>query len=404
MFIGFRLIGFLGVLAFASVAGAQEYRLAPGDVVEVRRSGADEEVSAIVDANGQIRLIDVGGITVADLTLDEAESMVEAELVAQGFFVDPEVSLMLVSYAPVIVAGDVLNPGIVEFFPGMTVSSALAMAGGSQVQGLTRTEILRLRSMVENDMKVANLNLARAVADLAYHQARLADDPVPVTVDPALRQGIPAPGLVNLDGMISERQSQLDALRERTRTLLEFWESEIATIENQRENFDARISVQDEIVASTAEALAAAQKLSQRGLQTASNLSAAEQREADARSKVLELEAAKINATRAIASAQRERVQYLAAQRQEALDGVNDAREQIALQTISYEEAVEQVSILSSGSAAAVVASQIVGLEFEIQSRRSDSDPVEEITMSTPVRPGDTLLVAIRPLEDGVAN
>lgn len=404
MFIGFRLIGFLGVLAFASFAGAQEYRLAPGDVVEVRRSGAEEEVSAIVDANGQIRLIDVGGITVADLTLDEAESMVEAELVAQGFFVDPEVSLMLVSYAPVIVAGDVLNPGIVEFFPGMTVSSALAMAGGSQVQGLTRTEILRLRSMVENDMKVANLNLARAVADLAYHQARLADDPVPVTVDPALRQGIPAPGLVNLDGMISERQSQLDALRERTRTLLEFWESEIATIENQRENFDARISVQDEIVASTAEALAAAQKLSQRGLQTASNLSAAEQREADARSKVLELEAAKINATRAIASAQRERVQYLAAQRQEALDGVNDAREQIALQTISYEEAVEQVSILSSGSAAAVVASQIVGLEFEIQSRRSDSDPVEEITMSTPVRPGDTLLVAIRPLEDGVAN
>ncbi|WP_417742500.1 polysaccharide biosynthesis/export family protein [Salipiger sp.] len=404
MFIGFRLFGFLGIFAFASVAGAEEYRLAPGDVVEVRRSGADEEVSAIVDANGQIRLIDVGGITVADLTLDEAESMVEAELVAQGFFVDPEVSLMLVSYAPVIVAGDVLNPGIVEFFPGMTVSSALAMAGGSQVQGLTRTEILRLRSMVENDMKVANLNLARAVADLAYHQARLADDPVPVTVDPALRQGIPAPGLVNLDGMISERQSQLDALRERTRTLLEFWESEIATIENQRENFDARISVQDEIVASTAEALAAAQKLSQRGLQTASNLSAAEQREADARSKVLELEAAKINATRAIASAQRERVQYLAAQRQEALDGVNDAREQIALQTISYEEAVEQVSILSSGSAAAVVASQIVGLEFEIQSRRSDSDPVEEITMSTPVRPGDTLLVAIRPLEDGVAN
>ncbi|MCA0964014.1 polysaccharide biosynthesis/export family protein [Salipiger bermudensis] len=404
MFIGFRLFGFLGIIAFASVAGAEEYRLAPGDVVEVRRSGADEEVSAIVDANGQIRLIDVGGITVADLTLDEAESMVEAELVAQGFFVDPEVSLMLVSYAPVIVAGDVLNPGIVEFFPGMTVSSALAMAGGSQVQGLTRTEILRLRSMVENDMKVANLNLARAVADLAYHQARLADDPVPVTVDPALRPGIPAPGLVNLDGMISERQSQLDALRERTRTLLEFWESEIATIENQRENFDARISVQDEIVASTAEALAAAQKLSQRGLQTASNLSAAEQREADARSKVLELEAAKINATRAIASAQRERVQYLAAQRQEALDGVNDAREQIALQTISYEEAVEQVSILSSGSAAAVVASQIVGLEFEIQSRRSDSDPVEEITMSTPVRPGDTLLVAIRPLEDGVAN
>mgnify|MGYP004450950685 FL=1 len=404
MRIGLRLLSFLGIVAFASVAAAQDYRLAPGDVVEVRRSGAEEEVSAVVDANGQIRLVDVGGITVADLTLDEAESMVEAELVAQGFFVDPDVSLMLVSYAPVIVAGDVLNPGMVEFFPGMTVSSALAMAGGSQVQGLTRTEILRLRSMVENDMKVANLNLAKAVADLAYHQARLAEGDAPVSVDSALMQGVPAPGLVNFEELVSERQAQLDALRERTRTLLEFWESEIATIENQRANFDARISVQDEIVASTADALAAARQLSERGLQTASNLSAAEQREADARSKVLELEAAKINATRAIASAQRERVQYLATQRQDALDGINEAREQIALQTISYSEAVEQVSILSSGSAAAVVASQIVGLDFEIQSRRRDSGTGEEISMSTPILPGDTLLVAIRPLEDGVAN
>ena len=119
---------------------------------------------------------------------------------------------------------------------------------------------------------------------------------------------------------------------------------------------------------------------------------------------MLELEAAKINATRAIASAQRERVQYLATQRQDALDGVNDAREQIALQTISYSEAVEQVSILSSGSAAAVVASQIVGLDFEIQSRRSDTGTEGEISMSTPILPGDTLLVAIRPLEDEVAN
>ena len=201
MRIGLRLLSFLGIVAFASVAAAQDYRLAPGDVVEVRRSGAEEEVSAVVDANGQIRLVDVGGITVADLTLDEAESMVEAELVAQGFFVDPDVSLMLVSYAPVIVAGDVLNPGMVEFFPGMTVSSALAMAGGSQVQGLTRTEILRLRSMVENDMKVANLNLAKAVADLAYHQARLAEGDAPVSVDSALMQGGPGAGAGELRGI-----------------------------------------------------------------------------------------------------------------------------------------------------------------------------------------------------------
>ena len=103
----------------------------------------------------------------------------------------------------------------------------------------------------------------------------------PVSFDSALMQGVPAPGLVKFEELVSERQAQLDALRERTRTLLEFWESEIATIENQRANFDARISVQDEIVASTADALAAARQLSERGLQTASNLSAAEQREAD---------------------------------------------------------------------------------------------------------------------------
>lgn len=401
---GLRLLSFLGIAAFASVAGAQEYRLAPGDTVEVRRSGEEEEVSAVVDANGQIRLVDVGGITVEDLTLDEAEAMVEEELIAQGFFVDPEVSLMLVSYAPVIVAGDVLNPGVVDFYPGMTVSSALAMAGGSQVQGLTRTEILRLRSMVENDMKVANLNLARAVADLAYHQAVLSEDAAPVTIEAAQGQAVPAPGLVDLDAMVAERQAELDALRERTETLLTFWDSEIATIENQRENYDARIVVQEEIVDSAADALASARQLSERGLQTASNLSAAETREADARSKVLELEAAKINATRAIASAERERIQYLAAQRQSALDGVKDAREQIALQTIAYGEAVEQVAILSNGSAAAIVASQIVGLDFEIQSRRREAGAEGEISMTTPILPGDTLLVAIRPLEEDTGN
>jgi polysaccharide biosynthesis/export protein len=140
----------LGLLSFGGIlfpALAQEYRLQPGDSLQLNVAGiAELNTTAQIDIDGYWPLPLVGTIRLSDLSISEAQTQAQAAL-SQEVLVrrredgseislmatENEIALSVAEYRPVYVDGDVQNPGEQPFRPGLTVRQVLANAGGYDV-------------------------------------------------------------------------------------------------------------------------------------------------------------------------------------------------------------------------------------------------------------------------------
>ncbi|WP_114945636.1 polysaccharide biosynthesis/export family protein [Microvirga calopogonii] len=123
---------------------AAEYRLAPGDTIEITISGAAQlQQKAVLGLDGTVSLPVMGEVKASGLSLSELRSKIAAEMpnkmmrqrTGEGreliFTILPqEVTINIAEYRPIYVSGDVAKPGEQVFRPGMTVRQALAIAGG----------------------------------------------------------------------------------------------------------------------------------------------------------------------------------------------------------------------------------------------------------------------------------
>lgn len=393
--VGFSIVSFV---AMALGAQAEGYRLVAGDTVQLMYSGLGEPTEVAIDINGQMRVVNVGGVTIAGLTLDEAEEKLEADIINSGMFIEPIVNLQLTEYAPIVVAGDVARPGRFDFTPGMTVAAALALSGGSELAGISRYELQTTRSDLEAKLKTANLEIATTVADIARYQAVL-DGSDTVELSPELRSLIPAKDAVNLTEILSKSDQILQAEASQEEELMAVWAEEIASIERQIVLFGDRIQVQQDIVASAADDLAKARDLQARGLQTNVGLAAAEQRDADARSREIELESARVLATQSVADAKAERSQYQSTRRTEALTSLKLDQVKLDSLSLQYANVLEQLALLTSGSISALLNSDSVTLTYVLQGPRADRISAEEIDDATMLLPGDTLVVYLEGMD-----
>jgi len=117
--------------AVAPAAGPPPaYRLGPGDRVRVTVfERADLSGEFEVDSSGRLALPLVRGVNAQGLTLPGLEDAIIDRL-SQERFLNPKVSVDLVKSRPVCILGEVVKPGCFDYFYGMRVSSAIAMAGG----------------------------------------------------------------------------------------------------------------------------------------------------------------------------------------------------------------------------------------------------------------------------------
>ncbi|NVO25217.1 polysaccharide biosynthesis/export family protein [Donghicola mangrovi] len=375
-----------------SASAAESYRLVAGDSVQLMYSGLGAPIELTIDINGQVRVVNVGGVTIAGLTMDEAEKKLEKDIIESGMFIEPIVSLQLMLYAPVMVAGDVAHPGRFDFTAGMTVASALALSGGSELAGISRYELQSTRSDLEAKLKTLNLQIATAVADMARYQAVL-DGKDEVVLSDELMAAIPAKDAVDMSAIVTKSNEILSSEAVQEAELMAVWAEEIAAIEQQIVLFGDRIEVQKEIVASAASDLENSRDLQNRGLQTTTRLVAAEQRDADARSKVIELESARILATQSVADAKAQQSTYRTTRVTEALNKLKDDQVKVDTLTLDYTSALEQLAMLTSGSISALLRSDAVELNYVIQGPRADRIAKEGINEETELLPGDTLIV-----------
>lgn len=107
------------------------YRLGSGDVVRLITFGEDNLTGEFrVSDTGTIALPLVGPVRATGLSSDELAAHVGQTLVKANLLRSPSISVEIIAYRPIFVLGEVSKPGQYPYQPGMTVVTAVAVAGG----------------------------------------------------------------------------------------------------------------------------------------------------------------------------------------------------------------------------------------------------------------------------------
>ncbi|HPG02021.1 MAG: polysaccharide export protein [Hyphomicrobiales bacterium] len=106
------------------------YAVGSGDRLRIIVFGQDSlSNSYSVDASGQISMPLIGLVPVNGMTTEQIQRAVESRL-RSGFLREPRVSCEVEAYRPFFILGEVTNAGQYPYVNGMTVQTAVAIAGG----------------------------------------------------------------------------------------------------------------------------------------------------------------------------------------------------------------------------------------------------------------------------------
>ena len=120
---------------YALAEPAGPYRLASGDRLRIIVFGQDNLSNIYaVDGAGRIAMPLISTIEAQGRTTQQLAQAIEAKL-RGGYLREPKVSVEVDTYRPFFVLGEVTNSGQFPFVNGMTVQTAVAIAGGFTPRG-----------------------------------------------------------------------------------------------------------------------------------------------------------------------------------------------------------------------------------------------------------------------------
>jgi polysaccharide export outer membrane protein len=121
------------------------YRLGPGDRVRIIVFGDQQLTSDFrVSDSGTVAVPLLGTVQAAGLTPSGLSDQISAELRKRKLFSNPSVVAEVVEYRPIFVLGEVNRPGQYPYQPGMSVLTAVAVAGGFTYRAVEdRASVLR---------------------------------------------------------------------------------------------------------------------------------------------------------------------------------------------------------------------------------------------------------------------
>lgn len=109
----------------------QSYQLGGGDQIRIIVFGEDQLTGEFrVDEQGGIAIPLLGEVRAVSLTTEDLSRKIAVELKRRNLLSDPSVSVQVLAYRPIFVLGEVAHPGQYPYAPGMTMLTAVAIAGG----------------------------------------------------------------------------------------------------------------------------------------------------------------------------------------------------------------------------------------------------------------------------------
>ena len=160
-------------LAAANDFGNREsrYHLHPGDVITVHyRYTPEYDATVSLEPDGFASLPLLGGVELADLTVDQAQDRLKAK--ASARLNNPELTVELKEFEKpyIVVGGEVARPGKIVFHGHLTALRAVELAGGLR-QTAKSSQILLIRQVNNVDAEVKVIDLKKVLKD-----HRLAED------------------------------------------------------------------------------------------------------------------------------------------------------------------------------------------------------------------------------------
>lgn len=121
-------LGFLSI--FSSAQDLQNYHLGSGDTIKITVWGEpDLTLETLLADTGSFNYPFLGNVTASGLTIDQLEKHITDGL-KEGFLLEPDVNVQILSYRGFFIRGEVNRPGIYPFQPRLTLAKAIALAGG----------------------------------------------------------------------------------------------------------------------------------------------------------------------------------------------------------------------------------------------------------------------------------
>jgi protein involved in polysaccharide export with SLBB domain len=114
----------------AAPAQQPDYRLGPGDRLRIIVFGEKDMTGEFaVDGTGLLSFPLIGQIKAGGLTAEGLERAITNKL-KPDYLRDPKVSVVVLTYRPFYIVGEVKTPGSYAYVTGMSVINAVALAGG----------------------------------------------------------------------------------------------------------------------------------------------------------------------------------------------------------------------------------------------------------------------------------
>jgi protein involved in polysaccharide export with SLBB domain len=131
-----------GIYAAQGYAAQASYNLDTGDRVRISVFGQDGiSNSYFVDAAGYVNIALVGPVAARGLTAPALAQAIAGRL-REGFVREPHVSVEVEAYRPFYILGEVNAPGQYPYQPGITLETAIAIAGGYSARADKRNVML----------------------------------------------------------------------------------------------------------------------------------------------------------------------------------------------------------------------------------------------------------------------
>lgn len=115
------------------------YRLGPGDEIRVNVFGLDAATNTyVVGDAGTIAVPLLAPLMASGRTADELQAALVTAIRERDLMRAPSVSVQIQKYRPFFILGEVQKPGQYPFVPGMSVLTAVSIAGGFTYRADTR--------------------------------------------------------------------------------------------------------------------------------------------------------------------------------------------------------------------------------------------------------------------------
>lgn len=400
-----RRFGAMVVVLFAvacAVPGAAQeaYRLNTGDRVAVRFVQWDTielnfvEFEALngtylVGPDGTIMLPVIGVVAVEGKSLSEVATSMSLDLQNRlGLVQPPGASLSVVGYQPIYVLGAVANPGAYDFFPGLTVQQALALAGGLETLLDERQDGASAAIRVAGSLQEIAIDIAREEVSAARLRAEM-DGASDFTVPEKVTH---PDGQDALKAIIEHERALFDSRRNAKARALDALDDSRALLETEISALEEKLAGQTRQVNLLRESVGNMESLFERGLVRSPNLVSLQGQLINLENRQLDTETAVFRARQSIAELERERVDIEASRRLEILRELQ--RSEAVAERLQARRSTNRHLLLGAEALLAATSQEPnIRILYQITHQSPDGPQVLDVDPDTRLDPSDVLTV-----------